>query len=197
MACSIAKFTRPCPPTPHFTSQRSILILSSNLRLGLPSGLLPLPFPTKALYAPLFSSYMLHALPILVFLILSRECYLLRSTQHKAPCYVVFSTHVTSSLLGPNTLLSTLFSKPLSLHPPLMWATKFRIHINNRQYYSSVQHPLHLMYYFTFCNTHFNISVSAIEVIQSQNKWEDNHRRWVKNKFVPYMLPRHTGGEEV
>ena len=40
---------------PHPTSWRSILTLSTHLRLGLPSGLFPSGFPTKTLYAPLSS----------------------------------------------------------------------------------------------------------------------------------------------
>ena len=40
---------------PHPTSWRSILILSSHLRLGLQNGLFPWGFPTKTLYTPLLS----------------------------------------------------------------------------------------------------------------------------------------------
>ena len=40
---------------PHPTSWRSVLILSTHLRLGLPSGLFPSCFPTNTLYTPLSS----------------------------------------------------------------------------------------------------------------------------------------------
>ena len=40
---------------PHPTSWKSILILFTHLRLGLPSGLFPSGFPTKTLYTPLSS----------------------------------------------------------------------------------------------------------------------------------------------
>jgi len=41
---------------PHPTSCRSILILSTHLRLGLPSGIFPFGFPTKTLYTSLSST---------------------------------------------------------------------------------------------------------------------------------------------
>ena len=73
---------------PHPTSWRSILILSSHLRLGLfPSG-----FLTKTLYKPLLSPYALYAPPISFFSILSPEQHLVSNTDHQAPRYVVFST---------------------------------------------------------------------------------------------------------
>ena len=56
---SQASATCPCPgpaqSSPHPTSWRSILILSTHLRLGLPNGLFPSGFPTKTLYVPLSS----------------------------------------------------------------------------------------------------------------------------------------------
>ena len=45
------------------TSWRLPLILSSQLRLGLPGGLFPSDFPTKIVYAPFLSPYALHAPP--------------------------------------------------------------------------------------------------------------------------------------
>ena len=66
---------------PHPMSWRSILILSSHLRMGLPSGLFPSGFPTKTRYTSP-PPYALHALPISFFSILSPEQYWLISTDH-------------------------------------------------------------------------------------------------------------------
>jgi hypothetical protein len=67
----------------------------------------------------LFSpQYLLHTPPILFLLTLSPE-YLVTNTEYKASPYIVFSTPVTSSILGPNTFLSTLFSYTLSLSSSL------------------------------------------------------------------------------
>ena len=54
---------------PHPISWRSILILSTHLGLGLPSGLFPFGFPTKTLYTPSSHPYAPHSLLLLLLLI--------------------------------------------------------------------------------------------------------------------------------
>ena len=76
---------------PQPTSWRSILILSTHLRLGLPSRLFPSGFPTRTLYAPSPPPYEQHAQPISFFSILSPAQYWVRSTDHLAPRYAVSS----------------------------------------------------------------------------------------------------------
>ena len=76
---------------PHPTFWKSILILSTHLRLGLPSGLFPSGFPTKTLYTPSPHPYAPHAQPISFFSILSPAQYWVSSTNHLALRYAVSS----------------------------------------------------------------------------------------------------------
>ena len=104
----------------HSTSWRSILILSSHLRLGLPRGLFPSGFPSKTLYAPhLFPISATCPAHLILFDLITRtilgEEY---SSLSSSLCSFLYSP-VTSSLLGPNILLNTLFSNILSLRSSL------------------------------------------------------------------------------
>jgi hypothetical protein len=98
----------PYPPS-HFSKINSNIIL--HLRLGLPSCLLP-SFTIKTVYTPPLSPYVLHAVPTTV-LILSPKWYLVRSTEQKAPCYVVFST----PLLPHPSWVQISSSEPYSRKP--------------------------------------------------------------------------------
>ena len=76
---------------PHPTSWRSILILSTHLRLGLSSGSFPPISPPRPYTPPCPHPYAPHALPISFFSILSPAQYWVRSTDHLAPRYAVSS----------------------------------------------------------------------------------------------------------
>jgi len=78
-------------PCPYPLLKCSILILSPDLRLGLPSSLFHSGFPTKILYATFFSPCALHVPPVPLFLIRSPELYFGRNADAKAPTHTVFS----------------------------------------------------------------------------------------------------------
>ena len=97
------------------TSWRSILILSTHVCLGLPSGLLPSGFPTNTLYTPLPSPIRatrpahLILLDFITRTILGEEYKSFSSSL----CNLLHSP-VTSSLLSSNILLNSMFSNTLS-----------------------------------------------------------------------------------
>jgi len=90
-------------------------MLSTHLLLGIPSGLFPYGFPTNTLYTPLSSPIRVTCPAHIILLdfitrtIMGKEYKSFSSSL----CNLLHSS-VTSSLLGPNIHLNTMFSNTLS-----------------------------------------------------------------------------------
>jgi len=98
---------------PNPTSWISSLILQSHLRLGVRRNPFPSSFLIKTLYTSLFSQIHIPSTSIHILLDLITRKILNEVTGHWALRHVVFPYPVSSSLLGPNKLLETLFSSTI------------------------------------------------------------------------------------
>jgi hypothetical protein len=96
------------------TSCISILILSSHLRQGLPNGLFPSGFSTNALYTPLSYPTRVTCPAHLILLDFTTRAILGKEYRSFSSSLCTFlHSPVTSTLLGPNTLLNTLLCEEL------------------------------------------------------------------------------------
>jgi len=99
----------------HPTSWRSILILSTHISLGLPSGLFPSGFPSKTLYTPLSSPIRATCPAHLILLdFITRTILGEEYKSFSSSLYNPLHPPLTSSLVGPNIHLNTMFSNTLS-----------------------------------------------------------------------------------
>jgi hypothetical protein len=105
-------------PEPHLTSWRAILILSSHLRLGLPSGLFTSRFPSKTLYTPLSSPIRATCLAYLILLdfitrtILGKHTITLGNIRS----FLLFDKYLSITSKYDNAASNDPFCSPLKSH---------------------------------------------------------------------------------
>jgi hypothetical protein len=138
----------------HPISLRSILILFTHLYLGLLSGLIPFGFRTSVLYAFLFVTFVLHALPISSSLTWSLQLYSAKHTSCEAPHYVVVSNLLSLHLSSVQIFSSAPCSQTPSVYaPPLMSETKFHTRVEPQANYFYTVHRLYwTLDLLSFCN---------------------------------------------
>jgi len=106
---------------PHPISWRAIFLLSSHLRLGLPSGLFPSDFTTKICIH--FSSPPIRATCPAHLILLDLITRIMLGEEYRSLSSSLWSflhSAVTSSFLGPNILFNSLFPNTLSLRSSIL-----------------------------------------------------------------------------
>jgi hypothetical protein len=124
-------WTRPIQSTPpQPISRRSILILSTHLRFGLPSGLFHSGFPTNNLYAFLYSTIRATCLAHLILLDLLILIILGEEYKSRSSLCSFLHPPVTSSSLVQISSPAPCSQAPSAYVPPLVAETRFRTHTN-------------------------------------------------------------------
>jgi len=112
------------------------LTIVPRVGIGLPIGLFPSSFPTENLCVPLLSPILATCPAYITLLYLITKITFLMNTDHKAPCYVVFSIPVTRSSQTQMSSSVPYTRTPSDYLPLSMWRTKLHTHTKNLQNYS-------------------------------------------------------------
>jgi hypothetical protein len=154
------------------SSLSKIILISSRLRLGLPSVIF-LRFPHQnSLCIPLLpmcATCPAHAIFIDLILITLSEEYKLWSSS----LFNFLQPHIISSLFSPNIILSTLFTNTLSLYSPLIVRDQVSLpHKNATKYmfsHGETAEMRNICYYFSSLYSNDYVSRKGIDTCSSWN----------------------------